>query len=73
MDVLYKLRCDVVHEGRYYDFNMRRTRHPMRTHRPWPVNLCTELSVGELREIVLRGVVNATRKLLSTLGPEATL
>jgi len=89
VDVLYDVRCDVVHEGRYYDFNMRRTGHPMRTHRvlakrqpissqscsvpAWPVNLRTELSASELREIVLRGVVTATRKLLSTPRLDAPL
>jgi len=70
VDVLYEVRCDVVHEGRYYDFNMRRTSHPMRTHRVLakrqPVS--SELSVSELREIVLRGVVKAIRELLSTLS-----
>jgi hypothetical protein len=89
VDVLYEVRCDVVHEGRYYDFNMRSTGHPMRTHRVlrkpqqissrscfvpgWPFNLYTELSVSELREIVLRGVVTATRKLLSALRLDAPL
>lgn len=64
IDFLYDVRCDVVHEGRYYSLNLRtpESQFPMMTGRGdnGPI---TDISLPELRAIVLEGSVLACRKL----------
>ena len=65
VDLLYDVRCDVVHEGKYYSFNLRdpESRFPMLTGRGdnGPI---AHISLPEIRTLVLEGAVLACRKLV---------
>jgi hypothetical protein len=64
---LYDVRCDVVHEGRYFYFDLRDAGRDGEA----PViadvadrELIAHLSSAQLRQIVLEGVVEGVKKLL---------
>jgi hypothetical protein len=66
VEILYEARCDVVHEGRYFEFNLRdpeSTTPELVTVPPW--NLVAHISSLDLRQVVLEGVVEGVRRLLS--------
>jgi hypothetical protein len=66
VDLLYDVRCDVVHRGQYYTFSLPRSESstPMLSslgeHSP-----VAEISLPELRQIVLQGTVLAAKLLAS--------
>jgi hypothetical protein len=68
VDLLYKVRCDVVHRGQYYTFSLQRSESsiPMLSsvgeHSP-----ISEISLPDLRQIVLEGAVLAA-KLIAEIG-----
>lgn len=55
IQILYDVRCDVVHEGRYWGFHFKED-IPMLNTNP-DVNVY--ISFNELRDIVVRGAINA--------------
>lgn len=66
VEILYDARCDVVHEGRYFEFNLRlphSTDPELVAVSPW--NLEAYISSLDLRQVVLEGVVEGVRRLLS--------
>ena len=67
IDLLYDVRCDVVHRGQYYEFSLRRGDFPMLTSLQG-VTRTTNISVDELRRIVLEGAVLAAKQLMYTSG-----
>ena len=63
VDVLYDVRCDVVHEGQYYMFHLA-----MNSGLPEVVvsdqNYIAHITAAQLRQIVLEGVVEGVKKLI---------
>jgi len=61
VDLLYDLRCDVVHEGNYSDFAFHDSTMPMVNTNP---NVITEIRLGDVRSIVVRGCIAAAETRL---------
>jgi len=63
VDLLYAVRCDVVHEGKYWGFSFHDGHTPM-------VNLDPDVSVHltflELRDIIVKGCINAIKDKLKS-------
>jgi hypothetical protein len=62
IDLLYDIRCDVVHRGQYFLFNLQseESSDPMMTNaRP---NWLSRIKLSELRQIMLEGVIQGCRK-----------
>jgi len=67
IDILYDVRCDVVHEGHYWGFNFATDEHPsMLTGANAEQVLRVRMKYEEFRDIVARGVVAATSEVLRT-------
>jgi hypothetical protein len=64
VDLLYDVRCDVVHRGRYYDFSLRRGRFAMLTSLQG-VPRTADITLDELRQIILEGAVLGAKKLIA--------
>jgi hypothetical protein len=65
VEILYDARCDVVHEGRYFEFNLRppgSTFPELVALPPW--DLEAHISSPDLRQVVLEGVVEGVQRLL---------
>ncbi len=58
-DALYSVRCDVVHEGKYWGFHFHDGRMTMLNTDP-DVNVNIQLS--EFRDIVVRGAIQAIKR-----------
>lgn len=56
--LLYDVRCDVVHEGKYWGFHFHDGQTPMLNTEP-DVNVYMRLQ--EFRDIVVRGCINAVK------------
>jgi hypothetical protein len=61
VDLLYDLRCDVVHEGKYWAFFFSDGNMPIVNVDP---DVDVYLTVTELRDIVVRGCINAIQDKL---------
>jgi len=68
VDLLYKVRCDVAYRGQYYTFTLRSGSFPMMTG---VENISTNLSLGDLRRIVLEGAVLGCQRMLKERRPAA--
>ncbi len=62
VDLLYKIRCEVVHEGNYTDFAFHDGRMSMVNTDP---DVIAEISLGQVRDIVVRGCIHAIKNKLS--------
>jgi hypothetical protein len=60
VDLFYKIRCDVVHEGNYWSFTFR-DGIPMVNADP---DVVVSLQFKELRDIVIRGCIYAIKEKL---------
>ena len=69
VDLLYSVRCDVVHEGAYFEFSMREECDMSTTVRG--LAYTAHISTAELRQVVLEGALNGVRKLLPTERTES--
>ena len=67
VDLLYGVRCDVVHRGQYYEFSLRQGRFAMLTSLQG-IPRRTDITLDELRQIVLEGAVLGARKVMED-GP----
>jgi hypothetical protein len=56
IDLLYGIRCDVVHEGNYWGFSFFDGQTPMVNVDP---NVNVYISLNELRDIIIMGCINA--------------
>jgi hypothetical protein len=65
VEKLYEVRCDVVHEGRYFEFNLRLpgSTVPELTDAS-AQGLEAYISSADLKQLVLEGVVEGVRRLL---------
>jgi hypothetical protein len=61
VDLLYAVRCDVVHEGKYWGFSFHDGSTPMVNVDP-DVNVY--LTFQELRDIIVKGCINAIKDKL---------
>jgi hypothetical protein len=62
VNLLYDIRCDVVHEGNYTDFAFHDGTMPMVNTNP---NVIAEIQLLQVRDIVVRGCINAVKDKLS--------
>lgn len=53
---LYSVRCDVVHEGQYWDFHFRNGKTPILNTEP---DVIVSITLNELRRIIGRGCIRA--------------
>jgi hypothetical protein len=65
VDLLYNVRCSVVHEGRYFEFTLRRETDGFSVLTGYDDTL-TDMTIGEIRQIVLEGAILGCRKLLES-------
>lgn len=61
VDLLYDIRCDVVHEGNYTDFAFQDGHIPMVNTAP---EIIAEIQLVQIRDIVVRGCINAVKDKL---------
>jgi hypothetical protein len=61
VDLLYDLRCDVVHEGNYSDFAFHDGTMGMVNTNP---NVIAEIRLTDVRAIVVRGCISAAQSRL---------
>ena len=79
VDLLYDIRCDVAHEGRYWGFSFpdgQQTRpvlnpHPKHSKGKRPVTVA--ITLDELRRIIVRGCIGATEKKLQARQQSAAV
>lgn len=62
IDVLYNVRCDVAHEGRYWEFTFCDNGIPMINSNP---EIEVRLSYQEFRNVLVRAAINAIRSVLA--------
>ena len=62
VDLLYDIRCDVVHEGNYTDFVFHDRQMPMVNTNP---DVIAEIRLGQVRDIVVGGCINAVKEKLA--------
>ncbi len=67
VDFLYKIRCDVVHEGSYSEYTLKQG-IPMLTPAGEDEFFIAHITAGQLRQIILEGALIGALKLL----PEAS-
>jgi hypothetical protein len=58
VDTLYDVRCDVVHEGKYWGFHFRRA-DPILNCQP---DVIVSLTLSELRHLVVKGCTTAIQR-----------
>jgi len=64
IDLLYDVRCDVVHEGKMWDFNFSHNDHiPVVNADP---DVTVHLTLAELRDIIVRGCITAIKEKLKS-------
>ena len=71
VDLLYDLRCDVVHEGRYFEFQMQEPGEPPCISGVGDEVITVRMSIRDLRQVVLEGAVHAVRQELEAQAAEA--
>ncbi len=62
VDMLYKIRCDAVHEGEFWSFAFHDGTMSIVNTDP---DVIADISFNSLRDIVVRGSINATRSKLT--------
>lgn len=62
VDLLYDIRCDVVHEGSHTDFAFHDGRSSMVNTAP---NVTAEIQLVQVRDIIVRGCINAVNSKLA--------
>jgi hypothetical protein len=60
--MLYEIRCDVVHEGEFWSFAFHDGTMSMVNIDP---DVIADITFDSLRDIVVRGSINATRNKLT--------
>jgi hypothetical protein len=74
IDLLYDVRCDVVHEGAYFNFTLARAGDTTRWLTPSRTgSLIPTISIQDIRQVVLEGSVLGAGKLLPPGNPSAQL
>jgi hypothetical protein len=68
VDLLYAIRCDVVHEGRYFEFQMQEPGEDPCITGVGDQVITVKMSIHDLRQIVLQGAVRAVRQSMEPGG-----
>jgi hypothetical protein len=63
VDMLYDIRCDVVHEGNYSDFAFHNGLFPVENTNP---KVTADLRFPEVRDVVVRGCIKAVWSKIPT-------
>jgi hypothetical protein len=68
VDILYDVRCDVVHEARYFGFHLAEEDdpHPMLTHWGGGDGIA-HMTLSQLRRIILEGSILAVKMMLAQM------
>ena len=66
VDLLYDIRCDVVHEGRYFEFQMQEPGEPPCISGVRDEVITVRMSIRDLRQVVLEGAVRAARQAMGS-------
>ena len=61
VDMFYRIRCDVVHEGNYIDFAFSNGNMALLNTDP---NVTAHLPLKDVREIIIRGCISAAQRRL---------
>lgn len=61
VDMLYDIRCDVVHEGNYSFFHFQSGRIPMLNFDP---NVTANLTYSQVRDVIVRCCISAIKEKL---------
>ena len=61
IDTLYNVRCDVIHEGKYWNFSFYHGKTPYLTGDP---PIIVKIQFSEFRDIVVRGCIKAIQNKL---------
>jgi len=69
-DLLYDVRCDVVHEGRYWGFHFHDGKTPMLNTDP---DVIVNMRLHQLRDIVINGCINAIMTYAGRPSPSLKL
>ena len=65
VDILYGVRCDVVHEGRYFEFHLADEGDPSPMMSHWRDGYgVARLTLPQLRQIILEGTVRGVQMLI---------
>lgn len=62
VDMLYRIRCDVVHEGNYWGFAFHDGSRPTTNTDP---DVIAKIQLNDLRAIIVRGCINAVTERLN--------
>jgi hypothetical protein len=66
VDLLYGVRCNVAHEGMYYNFNLMDDDNILTTtHVQGQENLVSHITLEEIRRVVLEGALLGAKKRLA--------
>ena len=63
VDMLYRIRCDVVHEGKYWGFAFHDGSMQMTNTDP---DVIAKIQLSDLRKIIVRGCINAVTERLNS-------
>lgn len=63
INLLYDVRCDVVHEGKYYDFDLKSDNDDTPTTTNYD-NITAHITTTQLRQIILEGAILGALKIL---------
>jgi len=61
VEMLYKIRCDVVHEGNYTDFSFHDGKTGMSNINP---DVTANITLQNIRDVIIRGCINAIQSKL---------
>lgn len=62
VDLLYDVRCDVVHRGQYFSFNLQSEQSSVAMLTNARPHWLSHIKLSELRQIVLEGVIQGCRR-----------
>lgn len=70
IDYLYKIRCDVVHEGKYYEVNFNDDkRHNSVIATVYNTKLRVYISHKDIRQIIIEGALLGAKRILANNYP----
>ncbi len=73
-ELLYAVRCDVAHRGKYYDLHLKQQRDSEQTdvisHKWKDRPIIARITLQDIRRIVLQGAIRGCRKVLENCSSE---
>ena len=66
--LLYKIRCDLSHEGKYFYFNLRFENDKLAPNSHFDdLSIVSHITLNELKAVVLSGAINAAKSAIVTV------